>query len=396
MPGQKGFATIFLVCILGLLIIGGIYYLLQSNHSIFLRTNKSNSTGLTPPQTTVRTSEVNLNDAQTKIYFADKNTLYRMTLDGLKPLKIYSFIDSIQKIQFIPNSNNLFVTTISDIKSADEKRSTDWLFTFDNTDNFTPKKISTNSDQNASLLAERLAATTKSEHVYAKALPDGTSQIYSDPLDGSQPVKIGLMKKSLVTVQPCEGNNPPVKVYPTEFIPSLDGSLLINKGVSGPCEVISGVVISRDGNTIYNFDFNWYATTAIWISNNQLLTTSKNGPTIFTFSNGKVQSKVLNEHFDSFTQEGLSPNHKFLAIINPNELNLYDIEKQKLITVDKFNNPSSHNTFGIVGWNSDSTKLLYSKTSSNELKLFDLTTNKSYTMVNTPFDKQLSLLAAIK
>lgn len=256
---------------------------------------------------------------------------------------------------------------------------------------------------------------------YTKELPNGEAEIMLDKHDGSAPTKIGLLTQKLITTgcvfDPCPG-----KTHPGEFYPSFDGSYLLNKPPGGGGLGQSAVAISRDGSRVYNIDFYWYGSSAIWIGNNKLLTKGQ-GPEgkqeVITFKeDGTMSKSVLQQDLRGyFDQSRLSPSGKLLFVSDGVvENSLYDFGQNKNIPVETFNEEPVRTQLNLLpeetiehwyiflGWNKNSDKVFYGSTtrvSSGahytdgvavwEIKVYDIKSGKVYTVAKSNFNPKEEL-----
>jgi hypothetical protein len=175
------------------------------------------------------------------------------------------------------------------------------------------------------------------------------------------------------------------KYHPHLFVSSFNGSFLLNAHPRGGGLGEQGIVVSRDGSKIYKIDFYWYVSSAAWIDNNKLLTRDAKGSKLFIFnSDGTFETTIIpNDIGGQFRQSGLSPNKKLLALLSYNvgpnndyEISLFDTTtfEKRSVELIRFGTVDP-NAIRVVGWNKDSTKMLY--VVGNEAKIYDLNSDKS-------------------
>lgn len=403
---KKGFAPIiFIIVILGLALAIGAFVLYKSK-------NTNNNLIKETPNNTVTSSPIlnnnldkaiiqplNLDDKETVIYYGEGKSLYKYMLNGEPAKKVLDFEDYIEKVKFVPFSKDLFIQT-SKVYFNPSSRPEGIIYTNDNkneTKNFILKENSNEPDliidnskntpdtTENKILNNKLKLTTTNEYIYPER-NDSIVNIMDDKLDGSLPKQIGSLK---VGKYDYDG-----------FLPSYSGEYLLNDHSGGVYQSPS-IVISRDGTKVYPIDFRTDAAWAVWISGNQLLTSSQytpdknglyKGPGLFTFKPdgtfttenapyfyGEYEQNSRDSYFNGeFKQNYVSPSKDYLIVYNSPKLELKNLKDKTTSTIN--------NSGGdlVLGWNKKSDKIIYNNTQNinnqfnNQLNVYDLKKMKNY------------------
>lgn len=415
---QSGIIIIAIAVLIIAVIVGGVGYFLWSgkNNTKTAQNNTEPSKNLTENSTpqnyqTISLLNTNFTDSDTALFFSDATTVYKVKLDGSKPQELATLPDNITTIGMLNNGTVLINTDNSKYEKVVNKQPGDpdykqtvvgygyWMLT---PNSGKPEKI----DEQKSQALSKLKDNVNGERIYTKELPNGQADILLDKLDGTSPTKIGLLKEKPLKVQVCEvGNNCTEMKYPGEFYPSLNGSYLLNKPPGGGGLGEPGIVVSRDGSKLYKIDFYWYVSSAIWISDNMLLTKGQEGKqNIVTFKeDGTFSASPLTQDLGGyFSQNTLSPSGKLLFISDDaKNVSLYDLAQNKIIPIETLNEAQVRKQYNLLpeeiieqryyflGWNKNSDKVMFAdstgaisgahnndRTIEQKIKVFDVKTGK--------------------
>lgn len=392
---RKGFIPILLILIIiSAVIIAGLIYFLK----IRPQTNNSNLPSSQPINEAEKSTNtlkpagpkpLNLSDSDTTIFYADGKILYKYKLEGGLPEKMYQFEDDISRVKLLPLTKDLYIETLKHGPDKNSYNGSDtkfWQFkeTSNKPDLLYDLKIGTENkftgDINHPIITNRLKLTTTSEYIYPESV-GSTVNIMSDKLDGTPPKKIGSLKVQYIQGQSPSGTLTQEKYYYPAFIPSYSGEYLLNdvSSFGGGSLGHNAVVVSRDGSKEYAIDFRWFVSSAAWISGDQLLAS---GQKLYTFKpEGTFTTEDANYLKGEFLQNYISPSKKYLIMNVPPELQLLNIKDKTAKTIDKITNNS--NAFVLIGWNLNSDKFLYVPQNKTHLKIYDLKTNKAYTILDS-------------
>lgn len=235
------------------------------------------------------------------------------------------------------------------------------------------------------------------EKYFTVELQNEQADIFVEKFNNETPEKIGRLKEKYIK-QPC--GVPTVcknALHPDEFFPSFNGSYLLNKPRGGGGIGTPGLVVSRNGNVVFNIDFVWFISSAIWIGNDTLLTRGQFGDQkLYTFlPNGSYSEKILsvkaNEYFNPHF---LSPSKRFLVSTDIfSRISYYDIQKDALLPIAQYEKDRMYSQFNLnsntqtshrytfLSWNIASDKILFAETFTNvtenqilfeKIKLYDI------------------------
>jgi hypothetical protein len=407
---QKG--NVFLVILLLVAILGGIGYYFYSqgyfnNASMAQLVSKIKNSGLStskdgeiPVFETITLGETNISDSKTELVFADANKLYKMKLDGSVPTLINSFTYNIKSVTLLNNAQILVDTGYTKYKNSGSDTNTKslgWVpVSSVEEDYLIDESINTKGKINQTEIDKLYGISgfyTSAEKVYTKS--GEFPEIFSDKLDGNPPVRIGTITQNNV-------NGKKMGVSGRDFIPSFDGSYLLNKDYGKGYEPM--FVVSRDGSKTYDINIESGSNSIIWV-NNDTLFANKDGKALKIVLNndGTFAESPLNgdlQNFDNFSQAELSPNKKYLFLsFRMGPVSIYDSSKNVLMPVEK-EKSSAHPWFSFIGWNEKGNKVLYrsdinagSSDSVTEIKIYDIATNKSYVLArfsNTTTDENMT------
>jgi hypothetical protein len=407
---QKG--NVFLVILLLVAILGGIGYYFYSqgyfnNASMAQLVSKIKNSGLStskdgeiPVFETITLGETNISDSKTELVFADANKLYKMKLDGSVPTLINSFTYNIKSVTLLNNAQILVDTGYTKYKNSGSDTNTKslgWVpVSSVEEDYLIDESINTKGKINQTEIDKLYGISgfyTSAEKVYTKS--GEFPEIFSDKLDGNPPVRIGTITQNNV-------NGKKMGVSGRDFIPSFDGSYLLNKDYGKGYEPM--FVVSRDGSKTYDINIESGSNSIIWV-NNDTLFANKDGKALKIVLNndGTFAESPLNEdlqNFDNFSQAELSPNKKYLFLsFRMGPVSIYDSSKNVLMPVEK-EKSSAHPWFSFIGWSEKGNKVLYrsdinagSSDSVTEIKIYDIATNKSYVLArfsNTTTDENMT------
>jgi hypothetical protein len=407
---QKG--NVFLVILLLVAILGGIGYYFYSqgsfnNASMAQLISKIKNSGLStskdgeiPVFETITLGETNISDSKTELVFADANKLYKMKLDGSVPTLINSFTYNIKSVTLLNNAQILVDTGYTKYKNSGSDTNTKslgWVpVSSVEEDYLIDESINTKGKINQTEIDKLYGISgfyTSAEKVYTKS--GEFPEIFSDKLDGNPPVRIGTITQNNV-------NGKKMGVSGRDFIPSFDGSYLLNKDYGKGYEPM--FVVSRDGSKTYDINIESGSNSIIWV-NNDTLFANKDGKALKIVLNndGTFAESPLNgdlQNFDNFSQAELSPNKKYLFLsFRMGPVSIYDSSKNVLMPVEK-EKSSAHPWFSFIGWNEKGNKVLYrsdinagSSDSVTEIKIYDIATNKSYVLArfsNTTTDENMT------
>jgi hypothetical protein len=407
---KKGFTPIFIgFLMLFVVVAGGVYYLGSRNNksNSQLKNETSNTTKNTSQNNPVRLETItltnNLDDSLSELIFSEGKLIYTTKLDGSSPKLLTEMDDYVTILRLLPNKKDLFIETEKPEVLREEYdkptnkmipvmdfHTTGWIL---KSGSQKAEKLPANSTLPVPIDLRSIEEMARYEIVSTKPNSTGGMDILLDKLDGSPPTKVGVLTQKPLERNNCgyeidtKGSSACIGKYaPSAYFPSFDGSYLLNIPHKGGGLGEPSLVVSKDGSKVHKIDFYWYVANAVWVDNNKLLTKDQNGIKIFTFNNdGTFTKKDLPENIigDQFNQPSLSPNRKLLASFAPNlsELVLLDIDQLTKKSIDKESSP--YQTFGVIGWNNDSTKLLYSsfvESNSKEIKVYDTKTGKASTV----------------
>lgn len=411
----RGFISVVLVLFI---VLGVAVFLLVNNvRNGDLKLPVQVQNELAPEHSSFQTfslQETDLHDSQTKFYFSDGKDLYSLKLDGSDPEKIATFPRNIAVLTMLQNGDLLTETDFgtyeknppgetgkADYKQVligDENNRT-WILRSGMTE---PER--TTLEEYSQLYD--LVDSTRLDRWFAKELLSGGAGIYWDKLDTLNPMKVGTLHNKLITfgceVAPCPG-----KEYPGEFYPSFDGSYLLNRPPSGGGLGESAVVVSQDGSKVYDINFYWYVSSAIWLDNDKLLISGQDGKqTIFTFNkDGTLENQTLDADLgNSFGQKDLSPSKRYLLLAYGRDaVIVFDFEQKKSDIIESFDKEKAKKDFSLrdedfvsrtdvaLGWGKNSDKVLYASTTETysgahdkdrvlqrEIKVYDVNSHATH------------------
>ena len=338
------------------------------------------------------------------MYFIDANKLYKVSLDGSAPQEMISFPYHIGMLKVSKNGDLVVNTGYAKYKRIISKapEDPDYDLVSSEYQDYLINKDTLEKEEIDNIKMNNIVNlySSNGERIYTEELDNGQAEILADKLDGTNPVRIGLLAEKLLNTPICEvGENCIEKQHPSEFIPSLNGSYLLNKPPGGGGIGVPAIVVSRDGAIAYKIDFYWYVSSAAWITGDQLLTKAQDGKQkLFTFKqDGTFAEFPFQPEIGHFDQKKLSPTaqHLVLEYDDPLGISLLDLKNNQVITVEKVNSDSRENhLIGFIGWNKKGDKFLYSQQSQSiadsegeqpteirEIKIYDLNLNKSFTVV---------------
>ena len=339
---------------------------------------------------TIDLNTQSIGDSVTELFFSENNTVYSTRNEGL--VKKLSTLDgNITNILFLPGKKDLLIVTENpEVVEEIYDEATDrmvpvtnfhtayWIFKQDTQklEKF-PYELSEPSP------LREIEDMTKFVKIYTNESKSEGVDIILDKLDGSSPSKIGYLKDKLLERQTCEvGDDCIEKYFPESFIPSFDGSFLLNSPPRGGGLGEQAKVVSRDGSKIYDIDFYWYTSSAIWLDNNKLLTQDRDRAKISSFnSDGTLETiNVPNTVGEVFNQRTLSPNRRYVGVItyNPNyEVGLFDVDSFQKTSIETIESGDvDPNGIRIIGWSNDSNKMLY--VVGDSAKIYNRVTGKAY------------------
>jgi hypothetical protein len=381
-----------------ILILVFIYFLLNKKQSSYLEVQKITPTPVaTSPQVsvepisieTIKLESASLGDPTTELFFAENDSMYSVKSDGLIR-QLFKADGIVTRMTFLPGKNDVYFVTekpeiteyydqsTGKMSPITDPHAVSWVLKRD------PQKID-KFVVPADYYMPDFGDMTRFENIYTKEGDSGGAEIILDRLDGSQPTKIGFLKEKLLETA-CEFTNcTKEKYHPHLFVSSFNGSFLLNAHPRGGGLGEQGIVISRDGSKIYKIDFYWYVSSAVWIDNNKLLSRDDKGSKLFIFNdNGTFETiNIPNDIGNQFAQNTLSPDKKHLASLSYNvgpdndyEISLFDTTtfEKKSVELIKFRTVDP-NDMRVIGWNKDSSKLLY--VVGNEVKIYDVNLGKN-------------------
>lgn len=312
------------------------------------------------PYETMSISHRDIGHPESEIYFGDAKTLYKMKLDGSKPEKVHTFPLNITLLQPMGNGSFLVTTSESVYRENQKPFSEEYRYELVSSETRMYYVYEDKPTELSSELAERLSELQYhggSEAIFTEELPSGGADILSYTSSSPDPIKVGTLTKKIEKRPTCENSADCVEYrHPSGFLPSLKGSYLLNLPPSGGGLGHAGVVVSRDGSKIYPIDFYWYVSSAIWITDDKLLTRSQSEVlTLYTFEqDGSFDEAVYEADIgDYFNQLSLSPTGEYLLLEQmPFMFNMKTKERVQLDVDD---------SFAFLNWNSTGTMFLYTE-----------------------------------
>lgn len=332
---------------------------------------------------TIILGETNLNDPQTELLIGDSKNLYKIKLDGSKPVLLNSF-DYFVKYVHALNDDKILITVgytkYTNSGSDANMKGLGWIPT-DKIEKYYLINESTNSKDELDEVANQKFLgisnfLTSPERIYTNEA--STPDIYSEKYDGKLPLKIGTVLTNTV-------NNKKMGVSSRDFIPSFDGSYLLNMDYGKGIEPM--FVISRDGSKVYDLDIESGWNSIIWIGNNLLFADNEDKALkILINEDGTLTKNPLSvdlSGFENFGQDYLSPDKKHLVLSDrTNGISIINLDTNNIDSIET-GKPSSHEWFVFMKWNRKGDKFMYRKDISDletEIKIYDLTSKKSYTV----------------
>ena len=382
--GNKPIFTIIAVVILMTIAVFGIYFYSRHQEKLIF-TLPIAKTELQPtivPSITLLMQDnnagLNLNDAKTRIFYAENNSLFEFSLDGSSKKAITAFDGKIYTLKFIPP--DMLDVAIQ----MDEGSISYWKVNATNgtKNQFKPLAV----DMYKAIIYE------PNEKYYLKNIQNNEADLYYKKSTSQSEYLLGHIKYEPLSIQVCEvGTTEECSkdYFPTSFTASLGGSYLINEGGRGGGLGTPAVVISRNGQFVYKIDFTWYASSAIWLSDNSLLTNNGSEINLYTFRpDGTSDKKVIKEKMDSLIKNGLSKKNIFAFTTEDNkQVAILDTLNYTSKIIDTFD------TYGItiIDWSTDGTKLLYGHKDYG-VKIHDIDTQRIHTL---PFTNSLLDLKSV-
>lgn len=368
---KKGFVLLPIIVLL-LVLIGTGAYLYFRNIGKSPQNIQTNIDKVTPTPISNNNSDkaiiqpINLDDKETVIYYGEGKSLYKYTLDGEPAKKILDFEDNILKVKFVPFTKDLFIQTSTKNFLLKENSSKPDLIFDDNSKN------KPNIPENK-IVNNKLTLTTFNKLIYPEDSGNGVN-IIEDMLDGTSPKKIGVIKG--------------YDYWFPAIISSYSGEYLLNDGTvqAGGTLGRPALVVSGDGTKHYPIDFDWFVSSAVWISGNQLLTSSQSvtdkngvikGPKLFTIkSDGTFTTEDAPYIQCQLNQNYVSPSKDYLILDNSTSSLGKQLPKLELLNLkDKTKNTIDQLGGSILGWNNKADKIFYN---TDKVTIYDIKTMKNY------------------
>jgi len=334
---------------------------------------------------TITLGETSLNDSKTELFIGDAKNLYKIKLDGSKPILLNSFDYYVQYVTALKNGKILATVGYTKYKNSgndDNVKGLGWVPVEKVEKDYLVNELSMTKDEIDENTQQKLFGIndflTTPEKIYTK--PGETPEIYSETFDGNPPKKIGTVTHNVI-----DGNY--IYKYNRNFIPSFDGSYLLLENQGKGVEPM--FVLSRDGSRMYNLDIETGWNSVIWSGNNILFAENEGKTLIITINtDGTLTKTPLNvdlSSFENFSQEYLSPDKKHLALTSRvDAVSMYDLDTNSIIPIEA-GNKDTHSWFVFMSWNDQGNKFMYrsdinpgDSNADSEIKIYDAINKKSY------------------